>query len=133
MPLTEAQLLSQVQIVRNAAAVFCTDTITLRRKLPDVVIDGESVPQYANAVSLVCRVINRSGESRMSVASQYRLPKQNYYDTTFRIQLLYSTDISVGDRLEYTDSNKTYLLEVTFVPIQHTMMGAFIVGAEEII
>lgn len=133
MPLTQAQLLAQVQIVRDAAAVFCADTITLLRKLPDVTVDGESVPQYASPVSLACRVINRSGESRMSVASQYRLPKQSYYDSTFRIQLPYGTDITVGDRLEYIDSNKTFLLEVSFVPIQHSMMGAFIVGAEEVV
>lgn len=133
MAFTEAQLLSQVQQIRTAADVFCADTITLKRRLPDVVIDGESVTQYASPVTVRCRIIVRSGESRVTTSSQYRQPKYSYFDSTYRIQLPYGTGIKVGDRLEYTDSVKTYVLDVVFVPTQHDLMGAFIIGAEEIV
>jgi hypothetical protein len=133
MSLTKAKLLAQVVTIRNAAAVFLVDTIQLFNKTGETITDGESIPVYATAQTLACRVINRSGASRTQVAAQQRSTRMTFFDATYRVQLPYGTAVKVNDRLKFTDvkTARVITLEVVFVPAQHDFMGAFIVGCEE--
>jgi hypothetical protein len=134
MGITKAALLSQVLGIRAAAETFCVDTIALYSRTGDTVSNGESTPTYATAQDIPARVINRSGASRTQETAQYRSAQQTFYDTQYRVQLPYGTVIKVNDRLHYSDraTGKVVKLEVVYVPIQHDFMGAFVIGANEI-
>lgn len=132
MGLTKERLLAQVQQIRSEAAIFLSDTITLLRVTGDTVVNGESVPVYASPEVLNCRIINRSGDNRSSIAAQFRAVKQSFYDTNYRIQLPFGTQIKIGDRLVYNDGVEEIKLEAVFIPIQHDLMGAFVIGAEKV-
>lgn len=134
MSLTESKLRAHVAIIRAQADVFMTDTIMLRHKIGEEVIDGESFPTFAPDVEIRARIINRSGASRSNIAAQFRATRQTFYDSTYRIQLPYGTEVSVTDYAIYEDTGTgvTRTFEITYVPPQHEMTGAFVVGAEEI-
>lgn len=134
MSLTRDKILAQAAIVRVQAEAFCIDEIQILRRTGEVVTDGESQILYAAPVSVRCRIINRSGASRTNVAAQFRATRQVFYDSTYRIQLPYGTEVSVNDQLVYTDkaTDVQRIFEVVYVPPQHELTGAFIIGAEEV-
>lgn len=134
MSLTKAKLLAQVAEVRKQAAVFLTDTIYLLRRESETITNGESNINYSSPVAIPCRLINRSGASRTNVAAQFRATRQTFYDSSYRVQLPFGTDVKVTDHLLYDDiaTGKQQRFEVTYVPPQHEFTGAFIIGAEEI-
>ena len=134
MSLTRNQILSHVATVRAQADVFCVDEVAIRRKTGEEVIDGQSFPIYADPVTVRARLINRSGASRTNIAAQFRATRQTFYDSTHRIQLPYGTEVSVADLVDYEDKATGVIrtFEIAYVPPQHEMTGAFIVGAEEI-
>lgn len=135
MSLTSAKILEQVGIIRSQADVFCVDEISLRRKTGEEVIDGESFPIYADPITVRARIINRSGASRTNIAAQFRATRQTFFDSTYRIQLPYGTEVAATDLVDYIDTGTgaTRTFELVYVPPQHEMTGAFVVGAEEIL
>lgn len=134
MSLTRDRLLAQAAYIRQQANIFCVDTATLLRREGETIVDGESTPVWSAPVTIKCRIINRSGASRSNVAAQFRATRITFYDSTHRVQLEWGTEISIADRIEYTDTvtGTVRVLEVTYVPPMHDFMGAFIVGCEEV-
>lgn len=134
MALTASQIRSQVEVIRAQADIFCVDDVMIRRKIGENVIDGESFPIWAADVESRARIINRSGASRSNVAAQFRATRQTFYDSTYRVQLPYDTEVTVGDLIIYEDdaTKVERIFEIVYVPPQHKMTGAFIVGCEEI-
>lgn len=117
--------------IRTAAEQFLIDTCVIKRKLPDTVVKGQSVTNYAPEITVACRLIIRSGSDSANIAAQERAISQTAFTGVYRLQLPYGTVVEVDDRIEYTDINGTRKFDVIFVPPFNKMMGAFVIAIKE--
>jgi len=123
------QIRQNVLDIRAAAADFLIDTCQLRTRLASTVNDGAEVVNYANPVTLACRLIVRSGSDSTNIAAQERAISITTYTGIYRLQLPYNTTIAVNDRILF--QGRTF--EVIFVPPFNEMMGAFVIGMKEVL
>jgi hypothetical protein len=121
--------LNDILKIRQQAEQFLQSTCTLLRFTGAVSIDGEISSGYAAPTTIACRIINRSGDVKESVAAQFRAIQQSSTQQLYRLQIPYAVDVSIRDKIVY--NNKTYLIK--YVPIKHEMMGAQIIFIEEVI
>lgn len=127
------QIIEQnVLAIRTAAEQFLVDTCLLKRKLPDTVVKGQSVTNYADGETVACRLIIRSGSDSSNIAAQERAISQTAYTGIYRLQLPYGTEVDVDDRIEFTDTIGTRKFDVIFVPPFNAMMGAFVIAIKEV-
>lgn len=134
MSLTPSLIKQQAQYIRKQAAVFLTDEVTLYRKLGESVVDGDRVVDYDEGEQIPCRFIVRSGSSASNIPAQERVPAQLVYTGAYRLQLPFGTVIDVEDKLVFQDVATGTLreFEITYIPPFHDMMGAFVIGIQDI-
>ena len=135
MSLTRTKILAQVALIREASAVFLIDTAVHHRRLPDTVLHGSVVQNFAAPATIDCRLIIRSGSVSDNIAAQPRLVEQQKYTGLFRMQVPYDLDIRIGDRVTYTDieTAQERLFDVVFVPAHNEYTGAFVLSLQEVL
>jgi hypothetical protein len=131
--ISQNEILENVTTIRANSEVFLTDACYLYKKIDETVENGQSTPVYAEPLELSCRLIVRSGADRANIAAQERVITQVTFTGFYRLQLPFGTLVNEDDKITMVDIStnvvKTY--QVIYVPLQHKMMGAFIIGIKE--
>ena len=127
-------LRANIDEIRLRAADFLLDTCTLLRRTGEQVINGESVPTFADGVELSCRLITRTGSESNNVASQERVIAQGIFTGLYRMQLPFGTVVTEDDRIQYTDTENSNVrtFEVIFAPPFNLYTGAYVVNLREV-
>lgn len=135
MSLTKSKILAQVALIRESSKVFLIDTAKHHRRLGDIVQHGTAILNFAEPVTIKCRLIIRSGSVSDNIAAQPRLVEQQKYTGLFRMQVEYELDIRIGDRITYTDieTGQERLLDVIFVPAHNEYTGALVISLQEVL
>jgi hypothetical protein len=122
MTLTDVAL-----VIRQKSEMFLADQCTIESYTGYATIDGEYVEHFTTSSGIACRVINKSGKNQNSFGNQSETTQILVNVQTTMLQLPYSTEISTKDKIVYN----SIIYDVTYVPIKHSLMGAFIVGVEK--
>lgn len=120
--------LNDVLLIRQKAEEFLQSSAQLIRYVGTTSVDGAIVAQYSEPETILCRIINRSGDVTSSVAAQFRAIQQSTTRQLYRIQIPYDLTVTIRDRIIY--NGKRY--DIKYVPIKHEMMGAQIIFVEEL-
>ena len=117
----------QALTVRAASESFLVDTCTVRTFNGYSTIDGEYTESFTNVNDVPCRLVNRQGSVQQQLDSQERSLQLLTSINTIKIQLPYARAITEKDKIIH--NNVTY--DVTYVPVKHSLMGAFVVQIEK--
>jgi hypothetical protein len=113
-------------VIRQQSEQWLTDTCTIEHFAGHTVTDGEYATSYTTESGVPCRMINRSGRLTTNMAGQSEEVQLQVSSTSFRIQLPYSTSLSLSDKIVYSGTR----FDLVVVPVKHSLMGAFIVDVE---
>jgi len=126
--LTQNQLRNITTTIRNISSIFLIDTCTLESHTGDLIVNGESKPQYALGKDLSCRFITKSGNESKNVAAQGRLTSQSTFTGLYKLQVPLDAVITVKDRIRYQGR----LFLITYIPVDHALAGSKVIEIEEI-
>lgn len=129
MSLTQQQINNAVTKVREIANVFLIDTAELHKYVREDVLRGESTIIYSAPVNIRCRLITRSGTSKVNVAAQERTVSQTVFYGQYRMQIEPDLDISVKDKIIL--DGRTFIIE--YVPPDHAFAGSRVIALQEVI
>jgi hypothetical protein len=117
----------QALTVRTASESFLVDTCTIRTFNGYSTVDGEYTESFTDVNNVPCRLINRQGSVQQQPDSQERALQLLISTNTLKIQLPYAVSVTEKDKIIY--NNTTY--DVVYVPVKHSLMGAFVVQIEK--
>ena len=130
----QATILNNVLEIRTFAGIFMTDTCTVCRKSGETVINGENIIEFNDREEIPCRLIIRSGNEATNIAAQERLISQASFTGIYRLQIPYTVEVDLDDRIELIDIEHGTIrtFEVVFVPPITKMTGAHVITIWEI-
>lgn len=117
----------QALTVRTASESFLVDTCTVRTFNGYSTVDGEYTESFTDTNNVPCRLINRQGSVQQQPDSQERALQLLITTNVLKIQLPYAVSITEKDKIIYNGA--TY--DVVYVPVKHSLMGAFVVQIEK--
>lgn len=120
-------LIDQALFVRQQAELFLVDTCTIRMYNGFSVVDGEYAESFTDSASTPCRIINKTGKVSENYDSQQKELQYLTSRETVFLQLPFSVSVNVKDKI-YLNS---VLYDVVYVPVKHSLMGAFVIGIEK--
>jgi hypothetical protein len=119
-------LISNALYIREQSELFLVDNCIIKVFNGFNTIDGEYAESFTDSAPTPCRVINRSGKTENPASSRDNLQLLTSL-SNYRLQLPYATTITVKDKILYN----SILHDVVYVPLKHSLMGAFVVYMEK--
>lgn len=119
-------LIDKALFVRQQAELFLVDTCTIRAHGGFTVIDGEYAESFVDSAPTPCRIVNKSGKVMENYDSQQKELQYLTTRETVFLQLPFTVSLNTKDKIVFN----SVVYDVTFVPVKHSLMGAFIIGME---
>ena len=118
-----AKIQADIVTIRAQMSEFLFDTAQLYRHTGSQVIDGEEIKQYAEPVTVACRLITKSQSVTTNTSGQERTIALSRYTGLYSLQWDHTVAVSTEDYIVM--HGQRFLIDS--VPVYHAYTGAYII------